>query len=88
MTPKGIMVKITATPKDTETQHLKNISRVFNCNARMNFRACTGEKNPLENPADFPGERRVGRKHLLPFAKYIIGKQGINLKWKIQFRIA
>ena len=23
MTPKGIMIKITATPKDTETQHLK-----------------------------------------------------------------
>ena len=29
MTPKGIMIKITATPKDTETQHLKLSDAVY-----------------------------------------------------------
>jgi hypothetical protein len=44
-------------------------------------------KNPLGNPADFPGERKGGKMHLLPFAKYIIGKQGVKLKWKIHLKI-
>ncbi len=28
------------------------------------------------------------KRHALPFTKYLIDKQGIKLKWKLQFRIA
>ena len=37
------MAEFTLTLKDTETQHLKNISRVYNCNTRMSLRACPVE---------------------------------------------
>jgi hypothetical protein len=50
--------------------------------SRMSFRACPENKKPLGNPNDFLEEKKSWPKGwILPFSKYIIGKQGNNLKW-------
>jgi hypothetical protein len=54
------------------------------------FGLVLGIKKPLENWADFLGATKGGNRRfgIAPIPKYTIGKQGNNLKWKTQFRIA
>ena len=56
----------------------------------MSLRASLVIRKPLENCADFLGATKGGNRRfgIAPIPKYTIGKQGNNLKWKIQSRMA